>query len=131
MYLKKFLNSDKLYAFANLIYASANAISSLLIVNFFGLRLYGYLSYYNSIDLFIDYFGGYSRSTFEYASAETKDRIKIINSFAVLQIMLGIISLLFFLILSFFQQDSTAIKVCQAFIFLSPGKSYINFFRIL
>ena len=69
MFIKKLLNSTKLYALANLFFAAANAISSILIVKFFGLRVYGYITYFNSFDTIIDYFGGHARSTFEYVSA--------------------------------------------------------------
>ena len=131
MYLKKLLNSDKLYASANLFFAAANAVSSLLIVKFFGLRLYGFMTYFNSIDTFIDYLGGHVRSTFEYTSASSNNLEKAIKSFAVLQLFLGLISVFVFLFLSFFQSDTIAIKICQIFIFLSPGKSYLSFFRIL
>ena len=131
MYLKNLLNSDKLYAIANLFFAGANAISSLLIVKFFGLRLYGFMTYFNSIDTFIDYLGGHVRSTFEYTSASSNNQQKIIKSFAILQLFLGLISVFVFLFLSFFQSDPEAIKICQIFIFLSPGKSYLSFFRIL
>jgi hypothetical protein len=131
MFIKKLLNSTNLYALANTFFAAANAISSILIVKFFGLRVYGYISYFNSIDTFIDYFGGFSRSTFEYASASSQNQFKVINSFAMLQLFLGLVSVVVFSFLTLCQQDSIAIKVCQTFIFLSPGKSYLNFFRIL
>lgn len=131
MFINKLLKSTKLYGLANLIFAAANAISSVLIVNFFGLRVYGYISYFNSFDVVIDYFGGHSRATFEYASASSENQLKVINSFAVLQLFLGFISIVVFCFLTFFQQDPIAIKVCQIFIFLSPGKSYLSFFRIL
>ena len=33
--------------------------------------------------------------------------------------------------MSFFTEDQTSLIICQIFILLSPGKSYISFFRIL
>ena len=131
MFIKRLLNSTKLYALANLFFAAANAISSILIVKFFGLRVYGYITYFNSFDTIIDYFGGHARSTFEYVSANSKNHLNVINSFAVLQLLIGFISIIVFCVLTFLQQDPIAIKVCQMFIFLSPGKSYLGFFRIL
>ena len=131
MFISKLLNSTKSYALANLFFAVVNAFSSVLILKFFGLRVYGYITYFNSFDTIIDYFGGHSRSMFEYVSADSKNQLKVINSFAALQLLLGFFSIVIFCFLTFFQQDPIAIKVCQMFIFLSPGKSYLSFFRIL
>ena len=91
MYLKKLLNSDKLYASANLFFAGANAVSSLLIVKFFGLRLYGFMTYFNSIDTFIDYLGGHVRSTFEYTSASSNNLEKAIKIFLTRKFMKSLI----------------------------------------
>lgn len=122
---------SKLYAIANLSFAATNAIISVLIAKFFGLRFYGFISYFNSLDTFFDYIGGHTRSTFEYSSATSSNDLNVINSFAVLQLILGLISSIVFGILTFFQQDSKAVYICLSFIFLSPGKAYLNFFRIL
>ena len=74
MFVKKLFNSDKLYAFANLFFAGSNAITSILIVKFFGHKVYGLMSYYNSIDMFVDYLSGHSRSTFEYSIASSHEK---------------------------------------------------------
>ena len=131
MFVKKLFNSDKLYAFANLFFAGSNAITSILIVKFFGHKVYGLMSYYNSIDMFVDYLSGHSRSTFEYSIASSHEKKRVIQSFALMQLILCFVSILVFFGMSFFTEDQTSLIICQIFIFLSPGKSYISFFRIL
>ena len=84
------------------------------------------MSYYNSIDMFDTF--GHSRSTFEY-SIEVLMKKYSVFCFNAIDIMF--VSILVFFGMSFFTEDQTSLIICQIFIFLSPGKSYISFFRIL
>jgi|694.fasta_scaffold70976_2 hypothetical protein len=129
MSIIQFIKSKKAYTLANLFFAGINSIVSVLVVKIFGIRLYGLFTYFNNIDSIIDYLSGHVRATFESTIPGTKNERKIIQSFAILQLILGIISMFFFFIFSLNSESKDSIRMSQIFILLSPGKSYIAFFR--
>jgi hypothetical protein len=127
VYFKKYL-----YTTANIVFAGVNAIASMLILKIFGVGIYGLFTYYSNIDNLTDYIGSHLRSTFESAIPGSKNETQVIESFAILQLIFGLVSVFIFFVLSFLHNNnSDGVKICQIFMLLSPGKSYVAFFRSL
>jgi hypothetical protein len=132
VYIKRIIiNRKNIFAYTNILFAVSNAISSVLSVKMFGIKFYGVFSFLNNIDNAIDYPGSHVRSSFEATIAKDSSlKQYIIESFALLQLLLGIFSICFFILFSFFYEDILIAKISQIFILVSPGKSYLAFIRI-
>ena len=125
------INSKTVYALSNIVFAISNAFTSVLSVKFFGFQFYGAFSYINNIDNGIDYPGSHLRSTYEATIASKLNSKKYItDSFAMLQIFLGFLSIIFFIFFSLFFDDLVVSRISQIFILLSPTKSYLAFLRV-
>ena len=132
MFIEKVYFKKYLYTTANIVFAGVNAIASMLILKIFGVGIYGLFTYYSNIDNLTDYIGSHLRSTFESAIPGSKNETQVIESFAILQLIFGLVSVFIFFVLSFLHNNnSDGVKICQIFMLLSPGKSYVAFFRSL
>jgi len=123
MSLSRLIKSARLYSIANLIFALINSLISIIVVKIFDLKQFGLLSYFNNIDNAFDYVGGHIRSTMEATVPGSFRENELINSFARIQLVVSLFSVLFFLIFSLFLCDKNWILMSQVFILLSPGKS--------
>jgi hypothetical protein len=132
MFIEKVFFKKYLYTTANIVFAGVNAIASMLILKIFGVGIYGLFTYYSNIDNLTDYIGSHLRSTFESAIPGSKNETQVIESFAILQLIFGLVSIFIFFVLSFLHNNnSDGVRICQIFMLLSPGKSYVAFFRSL
>ena len=130
MQLKKLLGVKSIFSYANIIFAGFNAVSSIFLLKIFGVNLFGLFAYYSNYDNFLDYLGSHIRATFEASVPSSSDVRRVIESFAIIQFFFGLVSMFLFFLLSLLLDDRNAVRICQIFVLLSPGKSYIAFFRV-